>query len=68
MHTFRMINAEGKSRFVKFHWKPKQGVHSVAWEEAQQISGNDPDFHRRDLWNCIESGGLPRVGAGRASD
>ncbi|AMR26503.1 catalase HPII [Hymenobacter psoromatis] len=59
VHTYRMINAEGKSRFVKFHWKPKQGVHSVAWEEAQQISGNDPDFHRRDLWNCIESGAYP---------
>ncbi len=59
VHTFRMVNAEGKSRFVKFHWKPKQGVHSVVWEEAQQISGNDPDFHRRDLWTCIESGAYP---------
>jgi catalase len=59
VHTYRLVNAEGKSRFVKFHWKPKQGVHSVAWEEAQQISGNDPDFHRRDLWNCIEMGAYP---------
>ena len=59
VHTFRFINAEGKSRFVKFHWKPLQGVHSVVWEEAQQISGKDPDFHRRDLWNCIETGAYP---------
>ncbi|MDJ0366062.1 catalase [Hymenobacter sp. H14-R3] len=56
VHTYRLINAEGKSRFVKFHWKPKQGVHLVAWEEAQQIPGNDPDFHR---WNCIEMGAYP---------
>ncbi len=59
VHTYRLVNAEGKSRFVKFHWKPKQGAHSVAWEEAQLISGNDPDFHRRDLWNCIEMGAYP---------
>jgi catalase len=59
VHTFRFINAEGKSRFVKFHWKPLLGVHSVAWEEAQQISGKDPDFHRRDLWNSIEGGAYP---------
>jgi len=59
VHTFRLINAQGKSRFVKFHWKPLLGVHSVAWEEAQQISGKDPDFHRRDLWNCIEMGAYP---------
>ncbi|GAA4023347.1 catalase HPII [Hymenobacter glaciei] len=59
VHTFRLINTEGKSRFVKFHWKPKLGAHAVAWEEAQQISGKDPDFHRRDLWNCIEMGAYP---------
>jgi catalase len=59
VHTFRFINAAGKSRFVKFHWKPLLGVHSVAWEEAQQISGKDPDFHRRDLWNSIEGGAYP---------
>ncbi|MBH8557010.1 catalase [Hymenobacter negativus] len=59
VHTFRLINEAGKSRFVKFHWKPKQGAHAVAWEEAQQISGKDPDFHRRDLWNCIEMGAYP---------
>jgi catalase len=59
VHTFRLIDAAGKSRFVKFHWKPLLGVHAVAWEEAQQISGKDPDFHRRDLWSCIEGGAYP---------
>jgi catalase len=59
VHTFRMINAEGKAVFVKFHWKPLLGTHAIAWEEAQQISGKDPDFHRRDLWNCIEMGAYP---------
>lgn len=59
VHTFRLVNAEGVSSFVKFHWKPLLGVHSVAWDEAQNISGKDPDFHRRDLWNAIESGNFP---------
>lgn len=59
VHTFRLINAEGKSSFVKFHWKPLLGVHSVVWDEAKKISGNDPDFHRRDLWDAIESGAFP---------
>ncbi|MGI4886204.1 MAG: catalase [Janthinobacterium lividum] len=59
VHTFRFVNAAGKWRFVKFHWKPLLGVHAVAWEEAQQISGKDPDFHRRDLWNNIEMGAYP---------
>ena len=59
VHTFRFINKEGKSSFVKFHWKPLLGVHSVAWDEAQNISGKDPDFHRRDLWDAIESGNFP---------
>lgn len=59
VHTFRFINAAGKSCFVKFHWKPLLGVHSVAWDEAQKISGKDADFHRRDLWNAIESGAYP---------
>jgi len=59
VHTFRLINAEGVSSFVKFHWKPLLGVHSVAWDEAKKISGNDPDFHRRDLWDAIESGAFP---------
>jgi catalase len=59
VHTFRFINAEGKARFVKFHWKPVLGVHSVLWDEAQKISGIDPDFHRRDLWEAIENGDYP---------
>lgn len=53
VHSFRFINARGVSSFVKFHWKPKLGMHSVVWDEAQKISGNDPDFHRRDLWDAI---------------
>jgi catalase len=59
VHSFRFINAEGRAHFVKFHWKPVLGVHSVLWDEAQKISGQDPDFHRRDLWEAIESGDYP---------
>ncbi len=59
VHTFRLVNADGKSSFVKFHWKPRLGMHSVLWDEAQRISGCDPDFHRRDLWDAIESGAFP---------
>lgn len=59
VHTFRMVNAEGKSTFVKFHWKPKRGMQSVVWNEALKISGADPDFHRRDLWDAIGSGDDP---------
>jgi catalase len=59
VHTFRLVNAKGKSTFVKFHWKPKLGLQSVAWNEAVKINGADPDFHRRDLWNAIQSGDFP---------
>lgn len=59
VHTFRLINKNEEAFFVKFHWKPLLGVHSVAWDEAQNISGKDPDFHRRDLWDAIESGAFP---------
>ncbi len=59
VHTFRFVNEKGKARFVKFHWKPLLGVHSVVWDEAKKISGNDPDFHRRDLWEAIEGGDFP---------
>jgi catalase len=59
VHTFRMISAKGESTFVKFHWKPKLGLQSVAWNEAVKINGADPDFHRRDLWNAIKSGNFP---------
>jgi len=59
VHTFRFVNDEGKAHFVKFHWKPVLGVHSLVWDEAQKIAGKDPDFHRRDLWDSIESGNYP---------
>ncbi|MEQ8559259.1 MAG: catalase [Henriciella sp.] len=59
VHTFRLINAEGKSTFVKFHWKPKQGLQSVVWNEALKINGADPDFHRRDMWDAIQMGNYP---------
>ncbi len=59
IHTFRLINKEGKAHFVKFHWKPKLGVHSVTWDEAVKISGADSDFHRRDLWDAIDAGMFP---------
>ena len=59
VHTFRLINAQGESRFVKFHWTPMQGTHSLVWDEAVRISGADPDFHRRDLWEAIEAGNFP---------
>ena len=59
VHTFRLVDAEGATTLVKFHWKPKQGVHSLVWEEAQIINGMDPDFHRRDLADAIEAGAYP---------
>jgi catalase len=59
VHTFRLVNAEGRATFVKFHWKPMQGMQSVVWNEALKINGADPDFHRRDLWDAIQQGRLP---------
>ncbi|MBD8564267.1 catalase [Oxalobacteraceae sp. CFBP 8763] len=59
VHTFRLINAQGEARFVKFHWTPMQGTHSLVWDEAVRISGADSDFHRRDLWEAIEAGNFP---------
>jgi catalase len=59
VHTYRFVNEEGKSTFVKFHWRPKLGMQSVIWDEALKISGADPDFHRRDLWNAIDQGNFP---------
>ena len=59
VHTFRLVNAKDESTFVKFHWKPKLGLQSVVWNEAVKINGADPDFHRRDLWNAIQSGNFP---------
>ncbi|MBD0694791.1 catalase [Streptomyces sp. CBMA123] len=60
IHTFRLVNADGVSTLVKFHWKPKLGAHSLVWEEAQLIGGMDPDFHRRDLADAIEAGNFPQ--------
>jgi len=59
VHTFRFVNAEGKGTFVKFHWRPALGTHSLVWDEAQKVSGADPDFNRRDLWDAIEAGDYP---------
>jgi catalase len=59
VHTFRLVNERGRSTFVKFHWKPALGTHSLDWDEAVKISGADPDFHRRDLWEAIEAGAYP---------
>ena len=59
VHTFRLVNDEEKSTFVKFHWKPKLGLQSVVWNEAVKINGADPDFHRRDLWDAIQMGDFP---------
>ncbi|WP_226536861.1 catalase [Fictibacillus halophilus] len=64
VHTFRLVNDEGKAHFVKFHWKPVLGTHSLVWDEAQKISGKDPDFHRRDLWESIENGDYPEYELG----
>jgi catalase len=64
VHTFRLVNAAGESNFVKFHWNPVLGTHSLDWDEAVKISGADPDFHRRDLWEAIESGNYPEYELG----
>ena len=64
VHTFRLVNAQGESRFVKFHWTPVAGTHSLVWDEAVRISGADPDFHRRDLWEAIEAGNFPEYELG----
>lgn len=59
VHTFRFVNAEGRGTFVKFHWKPRLGVHSLVWDEAQECQGRNPDFNRGDLWDAIEAGEYP---------
>jgi len=56
VHTFRLYDDKGATTLVKFHWKPVAGIHSLVWEESQKLGGIDPDFHRRDLWDAIESG------------
>ena len=64
IHTVRLINAEGKATFVRFHWKPVAGKASLVWDEAQKLTGRDPDFHRRDLWEAIEAGDYPEFELG----
>lgn len=64
VHTFKWINSKGKVTFVKYHWKPVLGTHAVLWDEAQKISGNDPDYHRRDLWDAIDQGHYPEYELG----
>ena len=64
VNTYRLVNAAGESHFVKFHWNPRAGTHSLVWDEAVKISGADPDFHRRDLWEAIEAGAYPEYELG----
>lgn len=64
VNTFRFVNDEGKARFVKFHWKPILGVHSLVWDEAQKLAGKDPDYHRRDIWDAINMGEFPEYELG----
>jgi catalase len=59
VHTFRFVNDRGDATFVKFHWRPALGTHSLVWDETQKIAGKDPDFNRRDLWDAIEGGDYP---------
>jgi catalase len=65
VHTFRLVNEAGESTYVKFHWRPTLGMASVVWDEALKISGADPDFHRRDIWNASRQ--LPRMGVRRSA-
>jgi catalase len=64
VHTFRLVNAKGESRFVKFHWTPRAGTHSLDWDESVKIAGADPDYARRDLWESIEAGVFPEYELG----
>ena len=64
VHTFRLINEEGKSTFCKIHWKPTEGLASLVWDETQKIAGKDPDFNRKDLWERIENGMFPEYELG----
>lgn len=64
IHTYKLVNAEGKSTFVRFHWKPAYGKKSLIWDEAQALTGRDPDFHRKDLWQSIEGGDYPEFELG----
>ncbi|MEP6880666.1 MAG: catalase [Dokdonella sp.] len=59
IHSFRLLAADGSSTFVKFHWRPKLGLQSTVWDETVKITGADPDYHRRDLFESIERGAFP---------
>jgi len=59
IHSFRLVNQSGKSTYVKFHWRPRQGMQSLIWDEALKLNGADPDYHRRDLWTAIDTGDFP---------
>jgi catalase len=59
VHSFRLVDAKGASTFVKFHWRPKLGIQSTVWDEAVKLQAADNDFHRRDLFEAIESGDYP---------
>ena len=60
VHTFKLVNAEGKASFVKFHWKPRLGIQSTIWDEALKLQAADNDYHRRDLWESIDTGAFPQ--------
>lgn len=64
VNTFRFVNDQGKAHFVKFHWKPLLGIHSLVWDEAQKLAGKNPDYHRRDLWDAIHMGEFPEYELG----
>ena len=59
IHTFQLVNESGDAHFVKFHWKPKLGVQSTLWDETTKIQGANNDYHRKDLFEAIESGMYP---------
>jgi catalase len=59
VNTFRFVNSKGKGRFIKFIWKPLLGVHSLVWDESMKLGGEDPDYHRRDLYDAIDNGDYP---------
>jgi catalase len=60
VNTFTLTNDKGERHFVKFHWTPTLGVHSLVWDEALKLAGQDPDFHRKDLEEAIQSGAYPK--------
>ncbi|HUQ94291.1 MAG TPA: catalase [Bryobacteraceae bacterium] len=64
VNTFRLVNAAGETNFVKFHWRPLLGTAAVLWDEACKISGADPDYHRRDLFEAIDKGDFPEFELG----